>query len=421
MAFKKLVDSLGSLKNRRSEFVLACCLFCLVFAIQWVPILLGILALTLLFERRFNLNLPKGDLIQQVFSLMILLYGWHVLGLIWTENKAVGFQQLEYKLSLLLVPILLWCFDVRLSLSTWCNSIVYGLALTSIMMIAFACYRSIMDTNDNQWGYFEESLFCIFMHRSYTAAYMVLGIAVAYSLWSKSKGWIWWLYILFFSLITLLSGSKAGIITWLILLLLFSWKSLNWTKMMKGRNLILIVVILVVGSVAFFNSNASRRFDYVSRAMSEINWTNNPTTESTGARLLMWNAAIEVWGRQLLCGVGTGDVVDELHASNVEKNNVGVATSRLNAHNQFLNFAVQFGWMGLIMIGLIFFFLFYSSIKQSDNLLLYVTLIFFVNFLFESFLETRSGIVPFSLLICSYLVVKKRSEETLEKDDFESL
>jgi O-antigen ligase len=249
------------------------------------------------------------------------------------------------------------------------------------------------------------------MHRSYTAAYMVLGIAIAFVLYIKSRSMLWWVYIVLFSLITLLSGSKAGILSGVILCFLILSSSFIFYKRLLRRNLVLIISILAVGCIAFFYSNASRRFDYVSKAVAQIQWANNPTTESTGARLLMWNAALEVWGDHLLLGVGTGDVVDELYASNLDKNNTGVSSSKLNAHNQFLNFAVQFGVIGIGIISLIFLFLFNSLFKKLDRILLYMVLIFFVNFLFESFLETRSGIVPFSLLICSYLVVKNRSEE----------
>lgn len=108
-----------------------------------------------------------------------------------------------------------------------------------------------------------------------------------------------------------------------------------------------------------------------------------------------------------LFGVGTGDVNDELVEWNQDRANRGVAESRLNAHNQFLNFSVQFGIVGVLVLTMVFILLFYWAIQFNDQVLAMLTVVFFINFFFESFLETRAGILPFTVLLLSYLLVIK--------------
>ncbi len=407
MVVEKVDEYLKNWRDKGDQLMLLLILFCLIFAIKMVPILL---ILSFLFPLILGVKLPRWKEFSPIIMLSVLflsMYFLNLLGLAWTNNMSVGMEQLEYKLSFLLVPAVFLVYRSTLNRSHWMTAFIYGLAVTALWMLVYAAYRSISDEHDNRWGYFEESLLCIFMHRSYTAAYFVIGVALSMVGWLKENKSFWWIFTLLFSMVIILSGSKAGVMSFVIVIL---WSLMSYTiqtRALNGKRVFSILIASTALLFLVFKSNVNRRFGIIKTAISEIQWDNNPSTESTTARLLMWNASYEVWKMHPFFGVGTGDVNDELEEWNQDRANRGVAESRLNAHNQFLNYSVQFGIVGVLVLTMVFLLLFYWAIQFNDQVLAMLSVVFFINFFFESFLETRAGILPFTVLLLSYLLVIK--------------
>jgi len=407
MVVEKVDEYLKNWRDKGDQLMLLLILFCLIFAIKMVPILL---ILSFLFSIILGVKLPRWKEFSPIIMLSVLflsMYFLNLLGLAWTNNMSVGMEQLEYKLSFLLVPAVFLVYRSTLNRSHWMTAFIYGLAVTALWMLVYAAYRSISDEHDNRWGYFEESLLCIFMHRSYTAAYFVIGVALSMVGWLKENKSFWWIFTLLFSMVIILSGSKAGVMSFVIVIL---WSLMSYTiqtRALNGKRVFSILIASTALLFLVFKSNVNRRFGIIKTAISEIQWDNNPSTESTTARLLMWNASYEVWKMHPFFGVGTGDVNDELVEWNQDRANRGVAESRLNAHNQFLNYSVQFGIVGVLVLTMVFLLLFYWAIQFNDQVLAMLSVVFFINFFFESFLETRAGILPFTVLLLSYLLVIK--------------
>jgi O-antigen ligase len=132
-------------------------------------------------------------------------------------------------------------------------------------------------------------------------------------------------------------------------------------------------------------------------AIGNMQTKNNNSVESNTARIIMWRTSIDVWKGNFLFGTGTGDYDDELTAKNLEYKNQGVAKERLNSHNQFLNSAVQLGLVGFFVLLMIFVSSYFFSDKKLWQLLILV--VFSINFLVESFLETQAGIILFVVLL----------------------
>ena len=407
MVVEKVDEYLKNWRDKGDQLMLLLILFCLIFAIKMVPILL---ILSFLFSIILGVKLPRWKEFSPIIMLSVLflsMYFLNLLGLAWTNNMSVGMEQLEYKLSFLLVPAVFLVYRSTLNRSHWMTAFIYGLAVTALWMLVYAAYRSISDEHDNRWGYFEESLLCIFMHRSYTAAYFVIGVALSMVGWLKENKSFWWIFTLLFSMVIILSGSKAGVMSFVIVIL---WSLMSYTiqtRALNGKRVFSILIASTALLFLVFKSNVNRRFGIIKTAISEIQWDNNPSTESTTARLLMWNASYEVWKMHPFFGVGTGDVNDELEEWNQDRANRGVAESRLNAHNQFLNYSAQFGIVGVLVLTMVFLLLFYWAIQFNDQVLAMLSVVFFINFFFESFLETRAGILPFTVLLLSYLLVIK--------------
>jgi O-antigen ligase len=121
-------------------------------------------------------------------------------------------------------------------------------------------------------------------------------------------------------------------------------------------------------------------------------------------RLAIWKIAIEIVNenKAWLGGIGTGDHQDSLTKAYIKKNvypgdvlQGKEGFLHYNAHNQFLQFYLANGLIGLFLFILMIYFLL-TNAQQKKNLLLLSLVLFLVLFsLTESALSAQKGIVFF--------------------------
>jgi O-antigen ligase len=127
----------------------------------------------------------------------------------------------------------------------------------------------------------------------------------------------------------------------------------------------------------------------------------------------MWNTSLKAIAKYWIIGTGTGDYNDVLTNMNKKLNNTGVAKEELNSHNQFLNTGVQLGVFGFFLLLMMFIS---SFIQNGPNLFgILILIIFLINFLVESFLETQSGIVLFCVL--SVILMGNKNEQQFQNNE----
>jgi O-antigen ligase len=125
---------------------------------------------------------------------------------------------------------------------------------------------------------------------------------------------------------------------------------------------------------------------------------NDPFTGVT-LRLITWKfVLLEMKEKNCLIGTGSGDsqeLIDNVYKKH-KMDDAGYLG--LNMHNQFLEFFVSFGLIGLLYFILILFVCFQKAIKQNDYL--YIIFLFSFSFmsLTESNLQVHRGVVFFVLL-----------------------
>jgi O-antigen ligase len=186
-----------------------------------------------------------------------------------------------------------------------------------------------------------------------------------------------------------------------ILILFLSFTFFLIVFFVKGFNIrekLILLSFFLTGLFFTVNNKAIRhRFNEIKESTTSIKLENNTTLQSSAIRMIMWNTSWEVWKESFLLGSGTGDYSAELTKRNFNKGNYGVAKEELNSHNQFLNTGVQLGAVGVFIL----FMLFFSSIKYflRSTWRWMILVVFLINFLVESFLETQAGIVLFCILI----------------------
>lgn len=191
---------------------------------------------------------------------------------------------------------------------------------------------------------------------------------------------------------------------------------MNKWKTVKKKHIVFLLAVSMI-AILFSIKSVIVRIDKTIYALNHIKLEDNNSIESNQARLIMWNTSVKLIKDNFIYGTGTGDYNDELIKRNKRYQNLGVVSSELNSHNQFLNTFVQLGLIGFLVLSAIFYSYFRIAFKNRDLLIVIIGVSFLLNFLFESIIETQSGIILFCILfICSTSSeLRKDTLKTLKK------
>lgn len=377
-----------------------------LLSVTWLklaPMILAIMLILSLFQRK-----EAKEIRQSLFSLKsvalwsIGFYLYHFVGMLWSTNSAFGWSDIGMKASFLAVPLI---FSIgRFSITPKRFAIAASFLLVAVVkgLVIFAIWKSIYHQEDNHWAYFFESEYSTFIHRSYWATYTAMASTwMLYLLLSGKLNWKFPFFLawLILSISTFLTASKAGIIIWFLLSLVVFVQFALAKKWWKILGLGFAGAIAMVCFLMFSNSRIASRFQEIPNAISSVQTTNNPSVESNTARIIMWSTSVKVIKDNWFLGQGTGDVKDALLVKNTELKNTGAAERNLNSHNQFLNTWVQLGFVGFLLLVMIFLSTIRNGIRNKSVYAVLFGLTMALTMLFESFVETQAGIVPFCLLL----------------------
>ncbi len=336
-----------------------------------------------------NLKSQKGVL------LFISSYLVYLVGLLYTSNGSFGMREIEYKLALLLMPIIVGATP-KMSQQRL-NYLLLGF-IVSNFIAALACL--IINLIENQFSHIPTyTELSVFVSPNYFILYLNFCLVFLMSklekVKSKKSTILIILLSLFFICFNLLLVSKMGIIIMAIILIYFGFKYLKRYSLLLPPAL--IIIGLIVGTILInTNPKVKSRFTNLKSALSSEN-IDKSTTESSKVRLLVWEQAINIIKEQPLIGVGTGDSKDSLLEKYEEAGISHALSSRYNAHNQYLEWLITLGILGFLVLEGYLVYLFYFAIKNSNQLLIWFIVIFSLAFLTESVLETQAGLIFFSL------------------------
>ncbi|NOZ45505.1 MAG: aminotransferase class I/II-fold pyridoxal phosphate-dependent enzyme [Chlorobi bacterium] len=189
----------------------------------------------------------------------------------------------------------------------------------------------------------------------------------------------------------ILLSSKAGIIIG-FLIIFISALTLIITYFRKKAAYIIGVLTLVFLLFAYYLVNHNLRFQIL---LNRINSEHIHKAEKRDMRLDVWYSSIQVIQENFLFGVGAGDIKDNLFEK-YEANNFHTGVERqYNSHQQFLETFIGQGIIGLFLLLFLLVIPFYKSIEEKNFLWFSLVFIVFMNFLFESMLNTIAGVTFF--------------------------
>lgn len=344
--------------------------------------------------------LKKGG--RKVFLLFFaLFYVLHIIGLLNTADMSSGLFDLEVKFSLLIFPVLFITLDARVLDQKWINRILLAFVFGSVlsMLISFGVSGwAYLREGDSSVFYYSDVSF--FHHVAYMAMYLDFATVICLyflierrSSLNRISRWGLLLAILFFMFSVVLLSSKAGLLGMILVLFFAMIYLIIRQKMILHGVLGFIFSVTVFYAFSILFPYSQQRIQRATDAVEQRTELDKKSAESTTERILVWQSALELVGNNFFTGVGTGDVVDELVAVYERDGIEAAAEDRLNAHNQVLQTQLGLGIIGTISLLLILLLPLLEGFRKDHFVYVLFLLLFGFNILFESMLQTQSGVI----------------------------
>ncbi len=381
-----------------------------------ITYLIGLWCLSWILELNFKNRFTTLKNNRFIFFVSILFYVLHIVSLFYTQHMSRGWFDLEVKLSLLIFP--LFCIGLNKLYKVHFNKIllafVFGNIFASIICIIGALYHSIYfikghlsfstgfngaDANTSNFFY---TNFSFFHHTSYFSMYLVFATVICcYFIFerneiSKKIKNLFLFSIVFFTIMIFFLSSRAAFLTEIIVV---GGLFLQYSSRIKTAYLRIILVSVIVFCVAFIYTNprfGMLKATYFANYYSNEKKSDILTDESALSRLGIWKSSFPIIKNNMLLGVGSGDVTDELIVYYKKNNNLYALAQRLNAHNQFIETFLGVGFAGIILLLSMLLWSFYQGFHKKHYLLIFFLVIVCVNFVFESMLNTQAGVIFFA-------------------------
>jgi len=331
--------------------------------------------------------------IRSQFLWMPLLWIALVLSLLWSGDVDRGLNSVFKSLPLLLLPFV-FSLQAKNSakIKVWKQVFVASCLLASVIGLSSGLLKFAESGLSYHFSY---QYVCAFLPPAYTSLYIALALAILIDQLRQNTSSSWWVHlsIWFFMIHLAVIFSRSGIV---LLLLLIGWNLMVLLRNKLKRQLTLFLVLMGLGIAGLMtNTKVQDRISGVVK-IAQGQYEYEGTSSSLGARMWIWNAARELVLDRPWLGYGAGGEKDALLGKFVEKELSFGIERGYNAHNQFIQYVLAIGLLGLLY----FLFLFWRSIRFSLNhknvfgamSMLFIALAFFT----ESMLERQAGIFLFA-------------------------
>jgi O-antigen ligase len=404
------------------------------FSIKLNGMAMILLSLNWIMEGEWS---SKFEMLKQkkIALLFLALYGLHIIGLIHTENILQGFSELEKKVAFVIFPVVFSTsrYVYQAKVLKILNYFVATCFVAAVICVINGMYYYLL--GDPSYLFYHKLGSIIgFDHAVYFSFYVCVSmfylLILLESRWRDLRNLKRCLYVLiiaFFFIFLLLLSSKTLIVTFFLLLLFFIGRKVFQKKGVVIGILSVLLSLSLSMVILFAVPNVKQRFQEV--LIDEYDQINPLFLDDyayyhfTGGaiRLAIWKMTVQVVNREAawLWGVGTGDSQDNLTAIYIEKHVYGGEAAlgikgflHYNTHNQFLQFFLMFGVLGLAL----FIYILICLVKYSlihSKFLFYVSMLFLAFSITESTLHVQKGIVPF--LFLTTLITSKATRMQAER------
>lgn len=355
------------------------------------------------FFNRKSFQFPKNPL---PILLLTSPFTLAVFGILYTSNIDRGIEVMVKMIPFLILPTAI--MGKRISRETFLRLMelfTVSVFLASLLALSKAVY--FLGLNFGDYFYYQKFSLLLEKHTTYFSLFSLISISYCLNSFYLGKSIVYRVWrvflVIYFSCILYMLSSRIGLVCLFFILIYFFWVYSSQRIKKSIRLILSLTMSIVFILVLLFSQNFQRRFEY---------GTNNIENSDLSLRFKHWVGVINViQNNNIWIGNGTGDSKQGLFEE-YQKVGFDIGKEKMyNAHNQFLEFTLYYGVMGLALIlGLIFYAL-RLSIMVADHFSASIILTISLVMLTESILERQSGIILFS--ICFALIIGMNNDRTI--------
>ncbi len=378
-----------------------------------------------LFANRPN---EKWELLSKNYLFILPFFGYYlaqIYGLVISDNTAIAAFNLEKKIAVLLLPLVLstgpqLSQTVVYKLFSWFSYLLFG---ASIVMLFFAGSQFINTGNHSVFYYHElANSLDQYIHAVYLS--LSLATALCFFIYKHRKLNLNKVFLVdgFISitllLVIVLLSSKTILVGLFIFFIALGFQVIRSRNHLKS--LIAICAFIGIGLAVLLNTKAFERFFEIYDSnwkviSSQEQYKYDSEFNGFTLRLVLWQQTWRTLNEEnvFISGVGSGDLQHELFLRYKERNLYmdldnpnPVGYQNYNPHNQYLQEWLSTGLLGLVaLISMVT-----VCIWKSRNLSLHILVFFSLFALFlltESALERQHGLVQFAVIASIALFCKR--------------
>lgn len=388
-------------KQMRVWLLSAIC-FALPMKASFVYVLSGLLLLVWLAEGGIAEKI-KNILRSRVCLAFLAYYLVFLLAMLWTEDATTGWRMVERQKPFLLF-LLYWSSAEPEYRERYISAFIAGLIVCAVLAHynlmqlywfpdwprGVRVFKSIGDTAP-------------FVDRIMYAPILALGAyfslhRAVFSISMSSRLCAIGITSLLLSNLSF-SGGRAGMVMFIVLCI-----ALVFQRIAARRKALVICAVFL--PLFFFSAYNTSGFvaERIDNAIADIRvFDKNPNT-SVGQRLVYWTTSFQLFIRNPVIGVGSGDFQKEY--AKIKPERWQATPDSYNPHNQFLMTAALTGLIGLMLL----LFIFYSAAVSGNDARTKTVLIGFAAVcMFESYFWRSNTALTFSAILAA-LLVNARSE-----------
>lgn len=363
-------------------------------------VLIGLVIVSLFY---FSLESLKESL-KHHFPLL-LLFLLITISLVYTGDLPTGVQKIQ---RVLVIPLFFMVFpfaNLSKRVSQQILTVFVFVVLTATVYSHIVVINSLLENGEST----VRSLFnlnysylnlgnTLDLHPTYYAYFILFAISITISLLQKSKSLLikslYVLLILYFSFFIVHLSSRIGILALYFLLLFNVVLYIRASKSWKKGALILVAVHLALFAIVWNIGVTKYRIQHI----FGFEYYNGYKVNDGQHKLRLWGAAIKS-NHNFLFGNGMGDINSSLNQAYTNLDNKKALNENYNAHNQFIEYYVGLGIVGVLAFTYLLFYYGYAFLRAKNFLGLQFILITAILCLTESLWSRHHGIVFFVMAL----------------------
>ena len=354
------------------------------------------------FKRKY-FEIKNNYFILAIF--IFILYS--IIAVLWSSDKIFALEYVKKYYHFLIIPIIFTSLKKEYIDKVF-SAFLLGMLISEITSygIFFELWRKEGISPNDPSPFMDHSNYSTYL--AFTAFILMHKIIHTDDLkWKLAYS----IFFLFSTSNLFLNGGRTGQFSFLITLCVIGF--LNFKNKLKA-----VVLFISLGTTIFVSAyNLSPvfkdRFDYFLHDV-EVMINEKDFSNSFSLRVALWISGLEASKHNLIFGSGIGDERENanyiLQKFNISNDNFKQETENsIDFHNMYVQYIVQLGIVGLIVILLIFYLLFKLDIRDKvyRNLLIIFLILYFCHSMLGNSFHINQSMVLFVLFSSIFITIYK--------------